>query len=587
MLDEPLDGLAQDFPAEEKTKYAAPISIACLAPQPPRLPSESLLNVFQTPAAPSKMPSWANMPQKTQLFVLFLSRFADFFQMACLQAIMFHQLRSFDPEAADAKISKQAGILTGVFTSAQIVTGLLWGRVADYPQMGRKRVLVLGFVGTAISCIGIAFSRSFGAVVAWRCVGGGINGTVGAARTMLAESVPKSYHSRAFLILPLAFNVAQIFGPILGGAMADPVKLYPQLFGPSTILGGKDGVMWMQSFPYAAPNLLSAFVCLLEALLIYVMAFETLEARKHVRDRGAEFGQSIYHFLTRPFGKQYAYSKLDGDIESPTANIEMDRQALAEKMSAKPKTRQILPFSRIWTKNLLFTLLSIALFDFHMGAFTSLWLIFLSTARTLEAPKSIVLFSGGLSFPPPTIGWAMSILGFIGIALQLTLYPRISSRLGLVRSFQYSLALFPLAYFLTPYLARIPCTTEAPAPASGIFLWMGIATVLFLQVAARTFALPASILLLNNSSPHPSVLATVHGLGSSTSAAFRTIGPMVAGHWFADGIRSGMVGWAWWMVALVAFAGFVASWWVKNGSGHQILLEGEKREGVEPARPRN
>jgi hypothetical protein len=186
-------------------------------------------------------------------------------------------------------------------------------------------------------------------------------------------------------------------------------------------------------------------------------------------------------------------------------------------------------------------------------------------------------FTGGLSFPPPTIGFAMSILGLIGITLQLTLYPRIASKLGLIRSFRYSLALFPLAYFLTPFLARIPCSSAPPAPASGIPIWLGIAMVLFLQVAARTFALPASILLLNNSSPHPSVLATIHGLGSSTSSAFRTVGPMVAGHWFADGLRVGMVGWAWWMVALVSGFGFVASWWVRNGSGHEILLEGERR----------
>ena len=165
----------------------------------------------------------------------------------------------------------------------------------------------------------------------------------------------------------------------------------------------------------------------------------------------------------------------------------------------------------------------------------------------------------------------------IGITLQLTLYPRLSSKLGLVKSFRYSLALFPLAYFLTPFIACIPSWTAPPAPAAGIPVWLGIAFVLFLQVAARTFALPASILLLNNSSPHPSVLATIHGLGSSTSSAFRTIGPMVAGHWFADGLKAGMIGWAWWMVAFVSALGFIASWWVRNGSGHEVLLEGERR----------
>lgn len=38
-----------------------------------------------------------------------------------------------------------------------------------------------------------------------------------------------------------------------------------------------------------------------------------------------------------------------------------------------------------------------------------------------------------------------------------------------------------------------------------------------------------------------------------------------------------MVGWAWWMVALVSCGGAVVALWVRNGSGHEILLEGEKR----------
>jgi hypothetical protein len=50
--------------------------------------------------------------------------------------------------------------------------------------------------------------------VFWRSFGGAINGTVGIIRTMIAENVKeKKYHSRAFLILPIGFNVAALFGP--------------------------------------------------------------------------------------------------------------------------------------------------------------------------------------------------------------------------------------------------------------------------------------------------------------------------------------------------------------------------------------
>lgn len=166
--------------------------------------------VVQYPPAP---PTWSNMPNKPQLAILALSRFVDFFQMASLQTYMVHQLKSFDPSLPESVISHQAGVLLGSFTAAQIITSILWGRAADQPGVGRKLVLNIGLVGTGISCIGVGFSRTYGQAVFWRVAGGAINGTVGAARTMVAETVDKRWHPRAFLLLPAAFNFANMAGP--------------------------------------------------------------------------------------------------------------------------------------------------------------------------------------------------------------------------------------------------------------------------------------------------------------------------------------------------------------------------------------
>lgn len=170
---------------------------------------------MDTPIDHCKPPpaSWATLPHKGQLAVLAFSRFVDFFQMASLQTYMVHQLKSFDAALPDSSISHQAGVLQGSFTAAQIVTAVVWGRVADAPWCGRKRVLLVGLVGTAFSCIGVGFSQTFLQATLWRMFGGAINGTIGSARTMVAETVDKRFHSRAFLLLPLAFNFANILGP--------------------------------------------------------------------------------------------------------------------------------------------------------------------------------------------------------------------------------------------------------------------------------------------------------------------------------------------------------------------------------------
>lgn len=169
--------------------------------------------------------TWQSLPNKGQLAILAGVRLVDFFQVASLQTYMFHQLKSFSPALPNSSISLQAGVLQGVFTSAQILTAILWGRVADAPWAGRKRVLLVGLIGTGLSCVGVGYSSTFEQAVIFRCVGGAVNGTVGATRTMVAESVEKKFHSRAFLLLPVAFNVANVLGPSKSDLCKDDLLL--------------------------------------------------------------------------------------------------------------------------------------------------------------------------------------------------------------------------------------------------------------------------------------------------------------------------------------------------------------------------
>ena len=65
-------------------------------------------------------------------------------------------------------------------------------------------------------------------------------------------------------------------------------------------------------------------------------------------------------------------------------------------------------------------------------------------------------------------------------------------------------------------------------------------------------------------------------MGQSVSAAFRTVGPVVAGWWYGAGLEGGVVGMAWWATAGVAGAGCVVAMWVYEGSGHEVFLPGEE-----------
>lgn len=102
---------------------------------------------------------------------------------------MFYQLKSFDPSLPDSTISAQAGTLQACYTAAQFFLSVFWGRLADTEQVGRKRVLLVGLLGTSMSCVGFGFSRSFVMAALFRTLGGILNSNVGVMRTMIAEMI--------------------------------------------------------------------------------------------------------------------------------------------------------------------------------------------------------------------------------------------------------------------------------------------------------------------------------------------------------------------------------------------------------------
>lgn len=202
-----------------------------LANPPPG--SDSTLLPITTPEHPAKEPpvTWRSLPRKDQLIILTLARLAEPLTQTSLQAYMYYQLQSFDPSLSSSTISSQAGILQGAFTFAQFLTAIMWGRIADSEWAGRKTVLLVGLVGTAVSAVGFGFSKSFGAAVFWRSLGGALNGNVGVMRTMISEIIREKkyvnseslfvvvagvdsglcrYQSRAFLLLPMTFNIGVI-----------------------------------------------------------------------------------------------------------------------------------------------------------------------------------------------------------------------------------------------------------------------------------------------------------------------------------------------------------------------------------------
>lgn len=210
----------------------------------------------------------------------------------------------------------------------------------------------------------------------------------------------------------------------------------------------------------------------------------------------------------------------------------------------------------------MLTLFAHFLLAFHTSAFNAMTFVFLPTPRAPEGSRDgFFHFGGGLGLPSARVGLATAIIGFIGLPLQIFLYPRIQSKLGTLTSFRMFLPFSPISYLLMPFLVVLPRLVWV--------VWPAFTVVVSLQVISRTFALPAAIILVNNCVTDASILGTVHGVAQSISSAARTLGPFLGGWGLGLGLANNMVGAVWWGLAIEAFLGWFVLWTIQEGKGIQ------------------
>ncbi|KAK5329178.1 hypothetical protein LTR70_000675 [Exophiala xenobiotica] len=519
-----------------------------------------------------------SLPKKGQLAVLTIARFSEPLSERSLAAYMFYQLRWFDPSLPDSTIASQGGLLTAVFAAAQFFTAIWWGRAADTPWIGRKKVLLVGLTGTAIASIGVGFSRTFYQALFCRALAGALNGNIGVMRTMLSEIIKeKRYQSRAFLLLPMCFNVGVVVGPILGGFLADPVNAFPNVFGPGSTLGGKNGVGWMTAYPYGLPNLFSGIFILISAMSVVFGLDETHEALRHKPDYGRKIGKLITRILCRQQRSTDGYSRVAADETElqPTPTTPStpgqhvyprsvpDPEQQAQTPTTPPKTTpQTSPFRAILTKNVLLTLAAHHLLAFHVSSFNALVFLLLPAPHSPNTTHHFpsLHWTGGLGLTQEKVGLAMAILGIIGLPLQIFLYPPLNTKLGTLPGYRTFLPFSILAYIALPFLVLLP---ERPA----WLVWVLLSLVLASQVLSRTFALTGTVILVNNSSPGRGALGTVHGVAQSASSAARMLGPTLGGWLLGLGLSGNFVGVVWWLMAVVAGVNWGLLFLIYEGDG--------------------
>ena len=513
--------------------------------------------------------TWLSLPHKSQLFILAMCRLSEPLSNTCLLPYLYYLMRSLQSSSSTSgETSCTAGFLVALFALSQFATSMPWARLAD--RWGRKQVIVIGLVGSIVSNLGFGFAKSIPALMFWRLVAGVANGNIGVMRTMTAEIVKeKKYQSRAFLLLPLIFNLGNTIGLAMGGALADPVANIPSLFGPQgsfNWLQSPEGVHWMRIYPFALPTIVNAIALGFSLLLAIGGLKETLPGNSG-RDYGLPLSRRVARLLKRALSASWRSGYETVQLEEATEfssfiDSSYDPTIHRPVSSSRPPEMQASapPSQLIWTRDVCSTLLSFALLPLHNAAFMQVFPLFLSTPSSPNASASLLFFGGGLGLPSSTIGTFLAAFGMLGILVQLLIYPHLQAYRGTLWVYQLAWIMFPFAYISAPYLSLLP--------SQGLSRWLGISLVLFIQVTARTLAIPSSVILLTNVSPSKKDLGTIHGAGNMVSSLSRAVGPAVGGWRFGLGVDKGVVGTVWWTyLTIVAAVGYWQSGKLKGNEG--------------------
>ncbi|KAH7093771.1 major facilitator superfamily domain-containing protein [Paraphoma chrysanthemicola] len=471
--------------------------------------------------------TWQNLPHKKQLFLIALCRLSTPLSNACLLPYLFFLVKSIisEPEhpTAPQQISRLTGLLVAAFPIGQMLTSMLWGRLSDV--YGRKPAILLGLAISIVANVGFGFSRTIGMLVCWRIVAGMANGIVGVLRTMTAEIVQDRKHRpRAFLAPPVVFNSGRVIALAVGGCLADPVKNLPRLFGPSglfNVYNHPEGVEWTLDYPYALPALFNGVVlstCLVVAALWLRESHPTTPGFWHT---------SIIERFDRLFSRLRSrrYELVQSE-DTPSANHTV---SVAPQTSISTTATPKVPFRDIWTRDLCKKLCAFALLPLHNTTFLHIFPLLLSMPAILEQRPTLLSFKGGLGLSSPIVGLLLASFGIAGIILQLLVYPRIHASIGTLGVFRLANTIFPFAYMFAPYLSLLA--------GHDLLKWITLVAILFMQVMARTMAIPSSVLLLTDAAPSRSVLGTVHGTGNTVAAFASACGPAIGGVLLAKGIE--------------------------------------------------
>jgi DHA1 family tetracycline resistance protein-like MFS transporter len=112
----------------------------------------------------------------------------------------------------------QVGLLFASYSLAQLLCAPLLGRLSD--RIGRKPVIVVSLIGTAIGCVITGAANSLWLLFVGRIVDGASGGSLSVAQAAVADITTPEQRPKLVGMMGAAFGVGFVLGPAIGGLSA-------------------------------------------------------------------------------------------------------------------------------------------------------------------------------------------------------------------------------------------------------------------------------------------------------------------------------------------------------------------------------
>jgi hypothetical protein len=259
-----------------------------------------------------------------------------------------------------------------------------------------------------------------------------LNGNIGVAKSVLGEITTKKNRGGAFSVFGLLFGIGMIIGPALGGMLAWPADLYPDIFG---------GIPLFVDNPFFLPCACSSVISLVGFIFGYFYLPETLKRNSDNEEVDIYNSTETLLPLVDDLDAcvEDSYSDLDsGRVER--AFSDLDSRFIEESIPLLGSIKNPKELNSIGSAA-KHSIIAYCILSFQSIIFIevfSLW--------------SIALPPIGLGFTSKDIGLLLSSIGVIQIICQLFGYPWASRHYSPLSLYRYPIVLLVLFFIILPFI---------------------------------------------------------------------------------------------------------------------------------------